>query len=72
MSKYLKEESEKQIENTIKQINEKRLEDLKYRAEHGRLPKRKYFEEDFYYSHRLDKKDFYWDDKDKCYYKKGE
>lgn len=32
----------------------------------------KYVEEDFYYSNVLDKKDFYWDEKDNCYYMKDE
>lgn len=31
----------------------------------------KYVEEDFYYSNVLDKKDFYWDEEDKCYYRKN-
>lgn len=32
----------------------------------------KYVEEDFYYSNVLDKKDFYYDEKDNCYYRKNE
>lgn len=32
----------------------------------------KYVEEDFYYSNVLDKKDFYYDKEDKCYYRKNE
>lgn len=69
----LKEEIKKERENTekeFKKFNEYNLERLRHRVEHKKLPRPKYFVEDFYNSPWLDKNAFYWDDKDKCYYEK--
>lgn len=67
----LRKQIQKELQNTLKIINENRLNDLKYAVEHGHYPKTKYFPEDFYYSNVLDKKDFYWDEENKCYYRKN-
>ena len=65
--------NEKELEKLLDYINRIRLEDLEYAIKNnGRLPKQKYYEEDFYYSNTLDKKDFYWDEEDKCYYMKSD
>lgn len=65
--------NEKELEKLLDYINRIRLEDLEYAIKNnGRLPKQKYYEEDFYYSNILDKNDFYYDEKDNCYYMKDE
>ena len=65
--------NEKELEKLLDYINRIRLEDLEYAIKNnGRLHKQKYYEEDFYYSNVLDKKDFYYDEEDNCYYMKDE
>lgn len=72
----LRKQIQEEFHNTLKIINENRLNDLRYAIEHGHYPKIKYFPEDFYFSNKINdddiKKIFYWDDNDKCYYKINE
>lgn len=70
----LRKQIQKELQNTLKIINENKLNDLKYAIERGHYPKTKYFPEDFYFSNKINEDDikryFYWDDNDKCYYRK--
>lgn len=83
----LKKQIEKNSKNIIEALKQDQIDYLKSKLEYtenmlkyqqGLIKDKpidktyKYFEEDFYYSNILDKKDFYYDKEDGCYYRKNE
>lgn len=69
----LKTQIEKNSKQIIDVLNENMLHNLQYAISHnGNFIKVKYYEQDFAFCPWIDKNDFYWNDKEKCYYKKGE